>query len=90
MPLFALEQIVLLSFAGRDRVAGARLRARARYEDSTGGREDDEKSSAGSPVLFPSLFCLPSLEAPGCTRIPALITATDVYIARRRDQQLTL
>jgi len=91
MPLFALEQIVLLSFAGRERVAEARLRVHARAHERRRRRRGSKRTrreviSHGSPDAFPAVFCLPSLEARGCARIPALITAK----TRRRDQQLTL
>lgn len=64
MPLFALEQIVLLSFAVRERGRGRppprERQKRARYEDGT-TRDDEgggttESSIPGPSVLFPVCF----------------------------------
>lgn len=96
MPLFALEQIVLLSFAvrewGRGRPPPRERQKRARYEDGTSGRQRDgvDRSSA---CAFSGLFCLSSwcvLEASSC--ILTLITGADTMARTttwRRDEQLT-
>lgn len=64
MPLFALEQIVLLSFAERERAADARrlhvcARARAKERNATGGEERDQVDRSGPSVLFPVCFASP-------------------------------
>lgn len=65
MPLFALEQIVLLSFAERERAADARrlhVCARARKRETrarayeTGNERREEKSATKSTVLVPLCF----------------------------------
>lgn len=56
MPLFALEQIVLLSFAERERASPPpRVRARARDARTRRETRREEKSATKSAVLVASL-----------------------------------
>jgi len=93
MPLFALEQIVLLSFAereraGRLRVCARKTETRARYEDET---RDDEKSITESNVSVPLCFfrsvlpLLTTLETSNYTLILIPITGTMVRTHTRKD-----
>lgn len=86
MPLFALEQIVLLSFAVRERGRGraaastrkTETRAIRRRDEGWREEEYDRLERPGPSVLFPAMFCLSSwcvLEASSC--ILTLITDAD-------------
>lgn len=96
MPLFALEQIVLLSFAERERAADARLHVYARKTETCAiwrrDMRDNEKSERNRPsrslsVLFPVCFAplLVMLEASSCTLILTLITGADTMARTTRE-----
>lgn len=97
MPLFALEQIVLLSFAERERCeADARpshvyAKDRNVCDMKTRGTTREEqrrsRSSRFSPVPFPVCFAplLVMLGASSCTLIPTLITGADTMADTTRE-----
>lgn len=94
MPLFALEQIVLLSFAERERAADARLHVYARKTETCAilWRQEGQREEHDRPVLsilaFSGLFCssaLVMLGASSCTLILTLITGADTMARTARE-----